>query len=78
MAIAGQATTAYTYRVVLTDDERTIIEQRRTTALSSQCDSLDDALAALDSGKPTMVAGGDAAAVNEALRQAGRHMVARA
>ena len=64
MAVAGGATTAYTYRVVITDDERRHVEQRKTTALSSNCAALDDALADLDALKPTMVQGSDAAAVN--------------
>ena len=77
MAIAGNATTAYRYdpRHV---DGATIVEQRRTTTAASMCSTADEAIADLYVLKPTMVAGSDAAAVNDFIRAQGWRMVAKA
>ena len=78
MAIAGGATTAYTYTPRYDADQRVYVEQRKTTALSSQCATADEAIADLYVLKPAMVAGGDAAAVNDFIRAQGWQLVAKA
>lgn len=77
MTISGGSTVAYTYAPRITDGG-TIVEQRRTTALSANCDSVAEAIAALDAGKPTMVGGGYVAAVNDHIRAQGWQLVAKA
>lgn len=78
MAIAGGATTAYRYDPKYDADGKVYVEQRKTTALSSNCATADEAIADLYVLKPAMVAGGDAAAVNDFIRAQGWRMVAKA
>jgi hypothetical protein len=78
MAVSGQATVAYTYTPRYDADRRVYVEQRRTTALSSNCATADDAIADLYVLKPALVAGGDAAEVNDFIRAQGWQLVARA
>jgi hypothetical protein len=77
MAIAGGSTTAYRYDPRITDGG-TIVEQRQTTALKAQCATADEAIADLYVLKPTMVAGGHTAQVNDFIRAQGWQLVAKA
>jgi hypothetical protein len=76
MAIAGSSTAAYVYTPRLTEDGRTVVEQRKTTTTAALCATVDEATAALLVLKPTMVAGNHAVAVNEFIRAQGWRMVA--
>ena len=78
MALSGGSTVAYRYDPKLDADRQVYVEQRRTTALSSQCATADEAIADLYVLKPALVAGGDAAAVNDFIRAQGWQLVAKA
>jgi hypothetical protein len=77
MTISGNSTVAYRYDPRIKDGG-TIVEQRRTTALSANCATADEAIADLYVLKPTMVAGGDAAQVNDFIKAQGWQLVAKA
>jgi hypothetical protein len=77
MAIAGGATTAYRYDPRHTD-AGTVVQQRSTTTAASSCSTADEAIADLYVLKPTMVAGSDAAQVNDFIRAQGWKLQAMA
>ena len=75
MAIAGQSCSAYRYDPKLDADRKVYVEQRRTTALSSDCATPDEAIADLYVLKPALVGGGYTAPVNDFIRAQGWRLV---